>query len=475
MNPQLRSITSLVVAQILLSVCVGATVAQDSAAALQHAFEEAVAAGKVLGAQIEAGNAHVATTSMQFGHVNGKQDVEVNDDTMFFVGSVTKPLTTTCVMRLAESGTIGLEDPAEKWLPGVLSRKTKDGQDLVRSPTIRELASHRSGLYPNSEFSTHGISKKNTRLWAVRDLSISLEESVKRVGKHPFSCQPGTTHAYSCAGFDTLGRCIEIADNRPFDEVFVREVCKPLGMKHTTFLPGEFGDSVALPRTSLKGAFALSLYPPSSPHNMIDLPRRVSPGSGIYSTARDLGKFARMMLNRGGVDGKPYISEDSWKQLTSKPAGDFVYELGWKRQIRKGRVTAISHGGTVHGCKAHLRIDLKNATYQVALFTLAFNSETKVPWPIEAATKHKAGRFLGAIFDGERKVEGLIVKEVTKTSPADQAGLKPGDRVIEMNGQEFTANVPANQVKQAIEGADDGLSVIVLRDGEKLELTVVFE
>ena len=429
-----------------LFVLTSPTGAQEIAERLQEAFEDAVEAGQVLGAQIEVGNAQGPTTSFQFGHVSGKQDVAVTEDTLFFIASVTKPLTATCVMRLTESGTIGLEDPVEKWMPGVLSKKTKDGEDLIRSPTIRELLSHRSGLYPNSAFYKLGYSESNTMAWAVRDLGISLEEAVKRVGKHPFSNQPGTKYGYSSAGFFTLGRCIEIACQRTFDDVFMREVCRPLGMDQSTFLPAEFGDTVALPRKSLLQSVVLTQGRPQAPHHMNTAPRMFSPGSGIYSTARDLGKFARMMLNQGRVDGTKYLSIESWKELTSKQVDDSFYGLGWKLQSRNDTVTAIFHDGSVLGCKGRIYIDLKSKTYRVAVFTLADISKKKIPAFIQLALQEQ--RVLGAIFDGKRKSEGLIVKEVFKSSPAGEAGIKPGDQVIEMNGQQFRSLVPANQGKK---------------------------
>jgi CubicO group peptidase (beta-lactamase class C family) len=131
----------------------------------------------------------------------------------------------------------------------------------------------------------------------------------------------------------------------PYEEFLDRRLLGPLGMKDTTFWPNE--EQVArlaksyrpnAARNDLEETTITQLKYPLS-----DRKRQPMPAGGLFSTARDAGRFCQMMLNGGVFEGKRYLSEAAVMQMTSKQTGDSVkegYGLGWST----GEGT-FGHGG----------------------------------------------------------------------------------------------------------------------------------
>ena len=106
---------------------------------------------------------------------------------------------------------------------------------------------------------------------------------------------------------------------------------------------------------------------------------------GLFSTATDLGKVARMMLNRGRIGEQEFISEESWNDMISKQADDSPCGLSWGLHFEDGAVTAITHSGSGGGCKCSIYVDLKNKTYLVAAYTLRTVAVKESPGRIRLA------------------------------------------------------------------------------------------
>jgi CubicO group peptidase (beta-lactamase class C family) len=281
-------------------------------------------------------------------------------DALFWIASQSKSITATALMMLVDEGKVKLDDPVEKYLPEFrgqwLAAERDNEHELLRRPrhpiTVREILSHTSGLPFKSALEEPTL-----------DL-VPLHLTVRGYAMTPLVFEPGSKYQYSNAGINTAGRIIEVVGGMPYEEFLDKRLFEPLGMKDTTFWPNEEhlrrlaksyrpnaarNDLVETPITQLK-------YPLS------DRKRQPMPAGGLFSTAYDLGRFCRMVLNRGTLDGKRYLSEEAVAQMTSKQTGDAVkdsYGLGWST----GGGT-FGHGGAY---STNMTIDPKRGLITVFL------------------------------------------------------------------------------------------------------------
>src|SRR5208283_1826283 len=138
---------------------------------------------------------------------------------------MSKPVTAVCVAILADQGMLSFDDPVEKYLPEfhgmwVIGGQAGD-QRAERPITLRDLLTHTSGMGE----------------YYAADPHWSLEEFVKAIARQPLRFQPGARWGYSTAGFDTLGRVVEVVSGMRFSAFMQFRLLDPLGMKQTTFWP----------------------------------------------------------------------------------------------------------------------------------------------------------------------------------------------------------------------------------------------
>src|SRR5262249_28550497 len=122
------------------------------------------------------------------------------------------------------------------------------------------------------------------------------------------------------SGIDTLGRIIEVASGKPYEQFLAERIFEPLGMKDTTFKPTK----EQRPRVACTyGVKDGKLVP--APNTLLDTPETVKhpvPAGGLYSTGADMAQFYRMMLRGGELDGKRILTEKSVKTMTQTQTGD---------------------------------------------------------------------------------------------------------------------------------------------------------
>ncbi len=289
----------------------------------------------------------------------GRRDVEsgasMETNSIFRVMSLTKPITSVAVMMLVDEKKIGLDDPVERHLPEFRGQKlyagfSGDKPRLVASPrpiTVRDLLTHTSGL---PDVPPPGYTDLD------KHPEFSLTEAVKVLASRPLSFPPGTKWAYSNAGMTTLGRLIEVASGRPYDVFLQERLFGPLGMVDTTFYPTPEQMKRAATVYDRKAgelkAVESSRVAPSREKN------RPSPAGGLFSTAGDLSRLYRMMLQNGALDGRRILSEESVDAMTRLQTDDlktgFVdgmgYGLGWGFvKVHQGVTKDLSVGTFGHG------------------------------------------------------------------------------------------------------------------------------
>lgn len=254
----------------------------------------------------------------------------MHKDSIFWIASQSKPITAAAFMMLVDEGKVSLDDPVEKYLPEFKNLKVmvkdKDGTVKLnkpkRPPTVREILSHTSGL-------RFASAKEKPTLDGLK-----LADAVRSYTQEPLLTEPGTKWQYSNAGINTAGRIIEVVSGMPYEDFLDKRLFEPLGMKDTTFWPNE---------EQLK-RLAKSYHPNKDKTDLVegkigqlryplnDRKRQPMPAGGLFSTARDVGRFCQMVLNGGTFEGKRYLSEKAVKLMTSKQTGDQLkegYGLGW--------------------------------------------------------------------------------------------------------------------------------------------------
>ena len=255
----------------------------------------------------------------------GMRDLEAGDvmeeDDLFKICSMTKPVASVAVMTLYEEGHFFLSDPIGRYLPALANLRVANlaeasaGQEIPterarRQVTIHDLLRHTSGF-------TYG-DLSNTVVDAVyREREIlyqpTLEDQVAALGEIPLLYQPGTQWNYSVS-VDVLGRLVEVVSGQPFD-VFLRErIFDPLGMADTGFrVPDSKSDRVAPTYGHSGPDRALGLGDTS----ICDLPPTLfSGGAGLRSTAQDYARFAQMLLNGGELDGARILGRKTVELMT---------------------------------------------------------------------------------------------------------------------------------------------------------------
>jgi CubicO group peptidase (beta-lactamase class C family) len=269
-------------------------------------------------------------------HALGMADIEANrpmrKDSIFQIMSMTKPVTAIGIMMLAEEGKLALRDPVEQYLPEFHHQHVaaNAGPDSARLSvpdhpiTIRDLLTHTAGIQDTAPAAIHDYPQL---------MNVPLDEVVRQLAGQPLLFQPGTQWSYSSAGIEILGRLIEVCSGQKYEDFIAGRILQPLGMKDTFFYPpadkisriamvyvGRDGKLVRAPATILAGDPAKYRHGAVFP----------APGWGLYSTAEDLLRLYRMMLNNGVYAGRRYLSPFSVHLMTEAHTTG-IHPVGWMR------------------------------------------------------------------------------------------------------------------------------------------------
>ena len=284
----------------------------------------------------------------------GQQNLETGTpmakDSLFRIASMTKPITAIALMILVDEGKVNPEDDVAKYLPEFQGQRLQEAPGQLKSPSrplkVRDLLTHTGGLAPYPKSVSDVYVKRNK----------TLAETTAAVAKEPLMFEPGTKWAYSNSGIDTLGRIIEVVSGDSYEGFLKKRIFDPLGMVDTTPYPtADQRKRLAITYVKKDG----KLTP--SPNTLLDVPtnpKHPVPAGGLFSTAADLAKLYRMMLNKGQLDGKRILSEKAVAEMTKLQTGDiktgFVEGMGYGygfAHVRepKGVTEALSAGSYGHG------------------------------------------------------------------------------------------------------------------------------
>ena len=247
----------------------------------------------------------------------------MENDSIFRIYSMTKPITSVAVMMLYEEGHFSLDDPVGKFIPELGRMKVYDGMgergmrlvEQDRPITIRHLLTHTSGLSMGSH--KDSPVEEQYRQSDMMDPQSSLPEMVKKLSALPLLTQPGAKWRYSRAT-DVLGCLVQVISGQPFDEFLQERILGPLGMVDTAFYVSE----EKLDRLA-------AVYGPKSDGSIIEeldntfvnkfkAPHTLfSGGGGLTSTAEDYMRFSQMLCNEGELDDFRLLGPKTVEMMTS--------------------------------------------------------------------------------------------------------------------------------------------------------------
>lgn len=279
----------------------------DKLAAMDAAINEAIASNKCPGGVLWLEH-DGAVYEKAYGNRSLVPDVEpMTTNTIFDMASLTKvEATTPAVMLLIQRGKVQADAPVCTYIPEF----TGGGKEHV---TVRELLTHTSGLPPDIETSTD---------WHGYKTGIKMACAVQ------LDAAPGTLYKYSDINFILLGEIVHRVSGKPLNVFVQKEIYAPLKMMDTGFLPPGSKLSRIAPTEVVNGKpWHGVVHDPTSRHM-----GGVAGHAGLFSTANDLARYARMMLNLGELDGVRIFTPDTVKLMTSPqcpPAVDVVHGLGW--------------------------------------------------------------------------------------------------------------------------------------------------
>ncbi len=271
------------------------------------------------------------------GLANVEEKKPIQEDSLFAIASMTKPITATAVMILKDEGKLSLDDPVSKYIPEFKDVSLKDAPPS-RAITIRDCMTHTSGIVGSQR------------------CERTLKETAEAIAKRPLGFQPGAKWQYS-PGLTVCGRVVEVASGQPFDKFLRDRIFRPLKMKDTTFCP-----------TPKQRKRVATIYKPGPDKKSIVTvahwltddqgERAPNPSGGLVSTATDMARFYQMVLNGGELDGKRIVSKASVEEMTRLQTKDLKtgftpgngWGLGWCIVREPQGVTEMLSPGTFgHG------------------------------------------------------------------------------------------------------------------------------
>lgn len=250
------------------------------------------------------------------GMANVEQQQPVQEDTLFRIYSMTKPVTSVALMMLYEAGHFQLMDPVHHYIPEFRNLRVYAGgiyPNFLTTPTnrpmrIMDLLTHTSGL-------TYGFLNRSNVDAAYRELQLDVDTRggftthalIEQLAKLPLEFSPGEAWNYSVST-DVLGYLVEVLSGQTLAEFFQQRIFTPLGLHDTGFhVPVEQqARFAACYEYRQPGSF--SLQDDAANSKFLAQPTFFSGGGGLISTAADYLRFAQMLLNGGQLDGTRLLS-----------------------------------------------------------------------------------------------------------------------------------------------------------------------
>jgi len=273
---------------------------------IDSVIEEEIEKGNFPGAVVLVGRQDQIVYWKAFGHKIVEPSEEPMDkDTVFDLASLTKPVATAAsILILTDRKKLDLDDYVGRYLPDFAC----NGKEQVR---IRHLLTHTSGLpaYTNAKELEDEFGNP------------CPEKVVEKICGLDAVNEPGEKFRYSCLGYITLAKIVEVVSGKSVDDFTKANIYAPLGMKHTSYNPpASVEKDIAATEISDGGPLRGTVHDP-----LARLMAGCSGNAGLFSNAYDLSIYCRMLLNGGVWKGKRILSRRAVTLLTTEQAHGRAY------------------------------------------------------------------------------------------------------------------------------------------------------
>ncbi|MDP3547638.1 MAG: serine hydrolase domain-containing protein [Phreatobacter sp.] len=276
--------------------------------ALDTLLARSTASGEVPGVVAMVANRDGVLYEGAFGVRRLGEAQPMTADTVAWIASMTKAITTAALLQLVEEGKVALDAPAADYAPGIGAAQVlfdfdAEGRPLTRPParpvTLRHLLTHTSGF--SYDFASSAIRKymKATGLPATNTGRIASLGA-------PLIAEPGEAFIYGIST-DWAGHIVETVTGKPLEAVFRERIFDPLGMTDSMF---RLGPDQHARRATVHGVKEDGTYVPTD-MVVVQEPEFASGGGGMYATAGDYLTFLRMILGDGRLGGTRILGSDS--------------------------------------------------------------------------------------------------------------------------------------------------------------------
>jgi len=267
-------------------------------------------------------------------------------DSLFWIASMSKPITGTALMMLVESGDVRLDDPVETYLPEFtniwLAVERDDDHVLLRRPhrpvSVRDTICHVSGL-PFIAYVENPTMDRLPLCTAVRSYAIT-----------PLQTEPGTRFEYSNAGINIAGRIVEAVSGRAYETFLDERIFGPLGMRDTTFwpTPAQLQRLALAYRPNEAGTDIEPVRIAQLSYPLDDRTRTPLAAGGLFSTAADMARFGMAILRGGELDGRRILQESTVRDMLTRQTQAYpdvkdIWALSWWSDgVKAGHGGALS-------------------------------------------------------------------------------------------------------------------------------------
>ena len=264
-----------------------------------------------------------------FGHADLQGRRPLREDAIVRLYSMTKPVTSVAALMLVEEGRLQLDAPVASYLPAFAGQQRVAGGSVEspvlvpvqRALTVRHLLTHTAG------FATGGddirVASALLQAQAPED-ATDLAGYADRVARAPLGTEPGTRFRYDGVNTEVLARVIEVASGQSFETFLRTRIFTPLALRDTGFevAPAQRGRIMALTTRDASGQRVLA-DTPSAREPGVRLRPYTSGAGGLYSTAADYLRFARMLAEGGALEGVRLLREDTVAMMMSDQLAGF--------------------------------------------------------------------------------------------------------------------------------------------------------
>lgn len=284
----------------------------------ETALAAAVAEGRIAGAVALVADRDGVVYEHAAGLRAAGGETGMDQDTVFWIASMTKALVSVAALQLVEQGKLTLDGDLGELLPDLKGLEVLEGMDADGRPrlrpakgavTLRQLLTHTSGF-------AYAFSSADLLAWSQATGAPDPNAGTRAAHRQPLAFDPGQGWVYGI-GIDWAGIAIEAASGQRLDAYIAEHLTGPLGMADTGF---------AL--SAAQGARKASVHVRGPDGGLIAIPfglpenPEVMPGGGgLYSTARDYGRFLRMLMGEGQLDGARVLDAQTARSLAENQTG----------------------------------------------------------------------------------------------------------------------------------------------------------